>query len=73
MSVIKAIAAANKLCPKWVAQDANGSWWGFYSKPVINLSKIHWSTESTQGCVLLVNPTAGDHPDWKNSLTEVVV
>lgn len=48
----------------WIAQDADGSWWGFEAEP--NLHDRGWYENEVGRCLRLA--TGSPSPDWRHSL-----
>ena len=52
---------------QWLAQDADGAWWGFEVEP--NQSHQGWYENELGRCLKLQQETP--NPDWQHSLTRV--
>lgn len=48
----------------WIAQDANGSWWGFEVEPLQNHSG--WYENEVGRCIKITD--AGMNPHWRDTL-----
>lgn len=49
---------------KWIAQDSDGTWWGFETEP--NVGTISWYENEVGQIVRLGQEPA--NPDWKQTL-----
>lgn len=52
---------------KWLAQDADGSWWGFEQEPLRH--DIGWY-ENEVGRYIKLSAGPGN-PDWRNTLHKI--
>ena len=51
----------------WIAQDANGSWWGYSAEP--HRHDLGWYENEVGDCVLLER--GQPDPGWRQSLQKV--
>jgi len=53
------------------AQDENGSWWVYYEQPILKPGKNYWCAVISDA--RLLHPADHkSHPNWKNSLIEII-
>lgn len=52
---------------RWVAQDSDGTWWGYQAEPLQN--HRGWYENEVGRSIRLAE--AVPNPDWKNSLSRV--
>ncbi len=49
---------------RWIAQDADGAWWGYSVEPL--MAHAHWYENEVGDCIALGR--TAPNPDWRDSL-----